>query len=358
MKKKNIRINRISIKNYKGLDELELDFDPPKMPNDPDIMVMGSKNGIGKTSVIECCALLLLSLSPNLRREDSFSRMERYYPIDIPDLLIRAGIEFAEISGDIDYGGEILKKIGIRIYRNGRIEKLHSKETKEPKEFLFNRDIFELVKSVCGFTPNPAIESMFLLFHSYRKVQEGNLELGMMIDPEKKTRYIRNIDSPMSAFKLRILRSIMAKADLFERVDEEDSVKVIKKLDELIEIYVGGKIGKLLPSIDNTVDFRININTKNQDESSTFSFDGLSSGQKEIISTLFLIWYHTKDNPSVVFIDEPELHLNMQWHSGFISALTRMAPKNQYIIATHSEYIMDSVEKYQRILIINGDIKP
>jgi AAA15 family ATPase/GTPase len=347
--KKKVRINRISIQNYKGIDEFELDFIQPKMSHDPDLMVMGSKNGIGKTSVIECCALLLLSMLPNFGSE-SFKRMERYYPINIPDLLIRAGADFAKISGDVIYDNDVLDEVGICFHRNGTVDKLR-KETKARITSL-NRDIFELVKSVCGFAPNPVIEDLFLLFHSYRKVQEGNLELGMMIDPDKR-RNAREVyfryDSPMSAFKLRILRSLVAKADLFEQVGEEESEKVIEELDKLVETYTGGKIGKLRPSVDSTVDIR--INSINQDETKTFSFDSLSSGQKEIISTLFLIWYHTKENSSVVFIDEPELHLNSQWHSGFINALTRLAPQNQYIMATHSEHIMNSVEKHQQVFI-------
>lgn len=355
MKKKKIRINRILIRNYKGIDELELDFTAPKMTHDPDLMVIGSENGIGKTSVIECCALLLLSLSPNFRN-DAFIGMERYSSIDIFDLLIRAGADNIEIFGDIVYDIETLKDVGIRIHRDRTVEKFYSKEK---KEHTFKGGIFELVRSVCGFTPNPVMVDLFLLFHSYRKVQEGNLELGMMIDHEKRNTiwdglsniFFRN-DSIMSAFKLIILRSIMSDANLFDKVDENESDCVIEKLNELVKIYAGGKIGKLRPSVDNTIDFRINpINN----ESQTFSFDGLSSGQKEIISTLFLIWYNTKENPSVVFIDEPELHLNSQWHSGFVNALTRIAPQNQYILATHSEYIMDSVEKYQRIFISSGD---
>ena len=349
MKNKRIRINRILIRNYKGIDELELDFTAPKMPSDPDLMVMGSENGIGKTSVIECCALLLLSLSPNFGN-DTLIGMERYSSIDIYDLLIRAGADNIEIFGDIVYDSETLKDVGIRIHRSGTVEKFLRME----QEHTQNRYAFELVKSICGFNSNPVMEDLFLLFHSYRKVQEGNLELGMMIDHVKR-RLIRgrnSYDSPMNVFKLRILRSIMSNANLFDKVDENESDYVIEKLNDLVKIYAGGEIGKLRPSVDNTIDFRINpINN----ESQTFSFDGLSSGQKEIISTLFLIWYHTKDNPSVVFIDEPELHLNSQCHSGFVNALTRIAPQNQYILATHSEYIMDSVEKYQRIFISSGD---
>lgn len=35
-----IKIRRITIRNYKGIDELEMDFPTPRMPDDPDILVM------------------------------------------------------------------------------------------------------------------------------------------------------------------------------------------------------------------------------------------------------------------------------------------------------------------------------
>jgi len=142
----------------------------------------------------------------------------------------------------------------------------------------------------------------------------------------------------------------MVKANLFEFVEDQEPDETIEKLNELVQFYVGGTINKLRPSPDNTVDFR--VKPINGDD--TFTFDGLSSGQKEIISTLFLIWYHTKNNPSVVCIDEPELHLNSQWHRSFVKKLVSLAPQNQYIMATHSEDIMDSVNADRRVLLLNN----
>lgn len=55
-----VKISNISIRNYKGIDALDMDFPIPRMRDEPDI-VMGSRNGLGKTSLIECCSLLLLA---------------------------------------------------------------------------------------------------------------------------------------------------------------------------------------------------------------------------------------------------------------------------------------------------------
>ena len=131
-------------------------------------------------------------------------------------------------------------------------------------------------------------------------------------------------------------------------MEDQEPDHTIEQLNALMARYARGTIGKLRPSPDNTFDFRVQPLRGGE----SFTFDGLSSGQKEIISTLFLVWDHTKNNPSVVFIDEPELHLNAQWHRTFVNHLVDLAPKNQYIIATHSEEIMDSVAEDRRILLV------
>jgi hypothetical protein len=346
-----IKLRTISIKNYKGIDSFSMDFPTPTLFEDPDILVMGSENGLGKTSIIECCALLLMCLSV---RENRFKLRDKYLSIDVPDLLIRAGTNAAEITGDIVIDDRTVQ-IEMRIDRSGVVKISSDSPHLELFDDVFigaDSDVDELIKAICGFSPNPVIENSFLLFHSYRKVQEGNPELGMMVRDSRTIRRIppyRRMEMPLSEFKLLILRSLMNKADLFEFAEKKEPEETIDKLNELVKFYAGGTISKLRPSAENTVDFRITP----VDGGESVTFDGLSSGQKEIISTLFLIWYHTKNNPSVVFIDEPELHLNAQWHRSFVKKLIKLAPKNQYVVATHSEDIMDSVAEDRRILLLN-----
>ena len=349
-----IKIRRIAIRNYKGLDELALDFPPPRMSDDPDILVMGSENGLGKTSVIECCSLLLLAFPLG---EEYFKRLFEFYgrqlELNVPDLLIKAGSDRAEITGDIVLGDES-GTVKIQIDRDGAVSMSGGslrEKIRENERFDSEHETDHFIKAICGFTPNPVVENTFLLFHSYRKVQEGNPELGMMVERDRSPRWRRRgYEFPMSVFKLRILRSLMRRADLFEFVEKEDPDETLEKLNDLMKFYAGGEIRKLRPSSDNTVEVRVNPRTGKD----SFAFDGLSSGQKEIISTLFLIWDHTKNNPSVVFIDEPELHLNAQWHRSFVKKLVSLSPQNQYIMATHSEDVMDSVNEDRRVLLLNN----
>jgi len=143
----------------------------------------------------------------------------------------------------------------------------------------------------------------------------------------------------------------MGQADLFTKDNHKNIINnnnTINILNELLRTYANVQIGKLRPLINNTIDVLVE---SLDDNKQIFSIDGLSSGQKEIISTLFTIWDTTKKEPCVVLIDEPELHLNAQWHSSFVKKITEIAPKNQYILATHAEAVMASVRDENQLIL-------
>jgi len=323
------------------------------MSGDPDVVVMGSRNGLGKTSVLECCALLLIGLSGQKHRFEL--GRPGYPPVDMPEMIIRAGASAARVEGELVVG-DMPIVLDIAIDKSGWVNIGNGPEQISEVQQLIGRDETDIVEhfvsTVGGMSPNPLLSECFLYFHSYRKVQEGNPELGMMVGRENIRRRVRHspgYEAPMSTFKLRILHSLMSRANLFEEWEDEQSEDVLTKLNKFVERYAGGTIQKLRPSADNTVDFRIHP----ADGGPSFTFDGLSSGQKEIIATLFLIWYQTRNRPGVVLIDEPELHLNPEWHRDFVRQISKTAPGNQYIIATHSEDVFDSVDEDRRFLLIN-----
>jgi predicted ATP-binding protein involved in virulence len=360
-KKSGIRLSRLTIKNYKKLNSLEIDFPRPVMKGDADILVFGSKNGGGKTSVLECCSLLMLAGIVGERFE---LFRENDSLLDVANLLVKAGQEQASIEGKFEQDS---KECTVSLTINHRTG--FSKPNIKGEKSLFKpfgntkRYFDELdypLNSILAFSGEPLIMPPLLHFNSYRKVQESNPELGMMADDYPRHRVmrvstrsgIRNITNPVSSFKLEILRSLMGRAALFEGINKKESQSVLSQLNNLIQRYCGGQIEHLRPLPDNKVDIRIKPSTGGE----SFSFDGLSSGQKEMIATLFLIWRNTQEQPCIVLIDEPELHLNAEWHGDFVRQLYKLAPQNQYILATHSEEMFRSVdEEYRAVLVPDND---
>lgn len=357
-----LRLCSLSISNYKKLSSLEIEFPLPRMEQDLDIFVMGSKNGGGKTSVLECCALLFLAGAVGKMRLERFRDSE---PIgDIASLLVKAGNDHATISGVFQKGKEEAT-VSIKISRNGfGVTSVNGSESllkllKEDRRELIEGRLEFALSSVLAFSGEPLVMPPLLHFNSYRKVQESNPELGMMAEDypiHRVARFVgrtgmRTFTSPISSFKLEILRSLMGQASLFEGFDKNISQEILDQLNGLIQRYCGGKVENLRALPDNKIDIR--IQPDNGDKS--FSFDGLSSGQKEMIATLFLIWRNSREHPCIVLIDEPELHLNAEWHGDFVEQLRKLAPKNQYILATHSEEMFRSVDESRRALLTVGN---
>jgi predicted ATPase len=351
-----LKLRSLEIVNYKKLDSLKIEFPPPKMAGDLDIMVLGSKNGGGKTSVLECSSLLFFSSQFSERHIERFIDPESF--IDLGGLLIKSGEKTATISGVFSKGGDTCA-VKVVIRTNGGIEPSSSGSTKilqqQSNRLLSPDSLGQSLASLLSFSGEPLIIPPLLHFNSYRKVQEGNPELGMMAEdyPLRRGRFIRRgvapVYSAVSAFKIEVLRSMMGKASLFEGFEEEESKAILQQLNDLLKRYAGGGIEKLRPLPDNKIDFRVSAGDH---LGNSFTFDGLSSGQKEIISTLFLIWRHSQTLPTIVLIDEPELHLNAEWHSDFIQQIQKLAPHNQYIVATHSEQIFRSVDENRRAVLL------
>lgn len=353
---KAIRLSRLEITDFKALDRLVLDLHAPQMTGDPDVFVLGSRNGLGKTSLLEACALLVVTAGMHKEMRKEFLRMPRdprrraERHVDLPDLFVRSGEEKASIKAVFERNGEE-HPAQLTVSRTGHLQfkpeegiRLSKREYMPPPWEGEN-----VLDSLASFSSEPLVSPPLLYFHSNRKVPEGSLELGAWVEKGSYSRFRRPGETAMSAFKVEILSLMMRKADLFEAVGngKEESGQALAALNSFVERYAHGHIEKLRPTADNTADFRIEPTKGGQ----SYSFDGLSSGQKEVISTLFLVWRYTREAPAIILIDEPELHLNPEWQRDFVKQLHQITPESQFIIATHSQDIFGSVPEDRRILL-------
>ena len=70
--------------------------------------------------------------------------------------------------------------------------------------------------------------------------------------------------------------------------------------------------------------------------SNTISSDKLSAGEKQMLSFLC---YNAFSDKTIIFIDEPELSLNVDWQRLLLPTLLKQGASNQFFIATHSPFI-------------------
>lgn len=346
-----LRLSKLQVENYKSLDKVELNLPAPSTTEQLDAFVLGSKNGVGKSSLLECCALSMMAATfPNLLKRDRRTR-----DVDDPyDILIRSGAAEATICASVSVD-DVSHKVELEVSRMGFVPRtkpiFHDSE-----DYAWLRhgllDDGALFESLLGMNSEPLVAPPVLLFHSYRKVLEGSSALGAMVDPAYARRHYPprryGGPGPLSTFKVLLVQALMARSGLFEGMQAKgDSEAILAKLNGLITDFAGGVVDKVRPGPDGTLELRV----APVSGGSSFSFDGLSSGQKEIIATLFLIWFTTNERPGIVLVDEPELHLNAEWQRIFVHKLAELAPKNQYILATHSEEIFGSVTEDRRLML-------
>lgn len=217
-----ISIRNLKISNFKGLEKFEIEFPRPTLPGDPDVFVLGSKNGLGKTSILECCAMLFLAATA--RNKDRVFRRFIDAPFDPYDLLIRAGATTAKISGHFELDGKgadvhlTLRRPSPELAVSGDIDVFRKSEASQRDLWDNATETFSLM--LAGLSSDPLVLPGLLYFHSFRKVQEGNPEFGMMVSEQRRFRRprARPYEMPTSRFKIEILRSMMGQATSSRRL--------------------------------------------------------------------------------------------------------------------------------------------
>ena len=285
-----------------------------------------------KLLVLECCAMLLMApfyneksvlfdeSYPSMRRVD---RIAPYLPtlfhFDTDKIKINGVIKFDKVSEN--FGLSISKKKNFPQFKfdqasDSKLIKFIESAFKNRirrERFRTDSSFYEKLESVLGLSFNSSSQEIFLHFNSYRKITETNPDFSSLV---KGRDYRERTLNPISSFKSDILRMKMAQANVFDHESFKFDGRRLPILESLLRDFAHMSLEKPSPTDNDEILIRVKpLNTTESDQS--ISFDGLSSGQKEIIATLYQIYTDTIDNPKVVLIDEPELHLNAEWHRVF-----------------------------------------
>ncbi|UUR08248.1 AAA family ATPase [Sphingomonas glaciei] len=89
------------------------------------------------------------------------------------------------------------------------------------------------------------------------------------------------------------------------------------------------------------------------DTADAIASDKLSAGEKQMLS---FICYNALYSNSIIFIDEPELSLHVDWQRTLFPTLVGQNKDNQFIIATHSPFIYSKYPEKELLLAsMRGD---
>lgn len=335
-----IFIKEIKINKVRHLENLTIALSE----TDRKHLILTGKNGSGKTSVLEAIAIYLKSIQDRnifliQVREDELN----IYQQKIDDYEKRIASAFYEIER-IDLENSLDEYIN-----------RSKNELEQIKSFLNNYCDVNI-----SFNEYQTIISEFLdgtlilCFFQARRTPYFNYS-NILEAVKFKQRYginekanIQDNDPTSSAF-IKYLIDLKRTRSFSEKAKDDHTVNKIddwfkRFVESLKEIFEDNEL-ELQYDEQN---FKFNIKQKNRN---LFEFNTLSDGFSsimEIVSELILRMENKTvkiyDLQGIVLIDEIEAHLHISLQKNILPFLTKIFPKIQFIVTTHSPFILNSLD--------------
>lgn len=315
-----MKIEKVHIKNIKGIKDLELSF--KKNNKILDIIVLAGVNGSGKTTILESI-------------KDFFNNKNVNY--DEPEKSnINLGIFFE------DFEKKKIKEAEKSSNNNKRPLWDFFSALQNYEIYIKRSDKHYHIHIAKKFDVPPKIIYV-PAENKFEEIQTYSTTLS------KEYKFINTINSNI----IRDIPSYIATRRNYLATIEEDLTmkeitnKVVKEINRIfsvleLDVKLKGfsKDEKTMPIFENSAGEEFDIND-------------LSSGEKQLfLRTLSIKMLEPKN--SIILIDEPELSLHPKWQQRIIEVYKKIGENNQIIIATHSPHILGSVTS-ENIFILYRD---
>ena len=303
------RIHAINIRDFRGIDALDLDFtDGTGAPLD--VVVLAGANGSGKTSVLEAIFLANDSL-------------EEHPPTG-------ACVRFGRTTSYIEVRGRSSLNT-LEIEANGESSAMNDGKA-SLEYFSVRRSLYPLAD------PSPRVRE------ESQRVEE--LEKRLISAYYRSLRGRGGKQSPIFTRIQTLWKRFDARGRRLEVLPRDNN----PGSGDLVLLCDGG------PIPDDITSFAMarNLASTRPDIPTLVPLDALSSGQMALFAFAGPLVF--RDEPAdIVLIDEPEQHMHVQWQRLLLPALRELCPDTQFIVATHSEEILDSVLSYERFILVDND---
>jgi predicted ATP-binding protein involved in virulence len=362
-----MKIKHIQIKDFRGIDELFLDF------GSDNINVIIGINGVGKSSVIDCICLLLLEYVEKLRevfRERKLQQSsENNYTISSGKGSVSiGGVNNGTIivTGDnnvIQYSQKQRNEIDdIKNGSNSSVFKILVDHHK--KDFAWSKSI-DRVEDISSFADdedglvaliNEIVPSyspdfsipLVLCYLVNRAVLDISLDLSDTSNFTQLKAFDDSLTGAQTGFDefFRWFRSL-------EDLENEERRDLPDYRDHRLEA-VRKALPKFMPEFTNLRIRRSPLRMTVFKQDKELIINQLSDGEKCLLAMVSdLARRLAIANPGladplqgegIVLIDEIELHFHPQWQRGILPTLASTFPNCQFIVSTHSPQIISDVQ--------------
>jgi len=334
-------IKRISLKNYKAFENLEIELRPG-------VNLIVGDNGAGKTSMLDGIAVALGGLFVNVQGVSAKNIVKEDVHLQIHSM--------GDASTTITYCEPVALgcslRVGCESFEWTRIrEALTSNHTK-----IDDKSISVWMKDI---TNNPYTDLPLISYQSAARVWKSKRadfgsEAKKKLD-DRRCGYIGCLDQFMD---VKVIQQWYMKQEQMAFVKEKKIreyenfknivstfMKEINELEEMPKVYYSRQFGELVYS-DNYEEIAVSK---------------LSAGYQSLLWMVMDLAYRTCIlNPElndraeirgVVLIDEVDMHLHPKWQWNIIKALSSTFPNVQFVVTTHSPIVISSAKDANVILI-------
>ncbi|MEH2013754.1 AAA family ATPase [Nostoc sp.] len=322
-----MKVKRLKMQSFRGIGDLTLDL--PEI--EPTVFI--GINGVGKSSIIDCLAILLSRFTSSIQHSTPSGRL--FSEEDITNGQKETHNEII-VSFNSDEATWSLTKA-----RRGR-----SKDTSSHLSAITK--VAENIKKDLHTFDQLNIP-VLVYYSTNRAVLDIPLKIRTKHSFEQIDVYENALTGVGSEFRI-FFEWFKKQEDLENELRLEDNSGYRDKQLESVR----QAISSLIPSFSNLRVRRSPLRMTVQKQDEELIINQLSDGEKCLLAMVGdLARRLAIANPSlpdplqgigVVLIDEIELHLHPKWQREIIPALTRTFPNCQFIVTTHSPQVISQVK--------------
>ncbi|MCF8359587.1 MAG: AAA family ATPase [Prolixibacteraceae bacterium] len=306
-------LTHIHIKKIFHLENIDIPIDEKEMKH----LIITGKNGSGKTSLLNAIASFFNNLIFDIKYPSNYSKSRKKFENSLYNLI-----------------------------SSNNEEKIEKEEFKQFKNNEFSAKLIPSFSGIKNLTRKILDDDFILTYYpTFRKPRFKESKT-----PQKPELNIpEKIEESLSTQFLNFLVDLKIQEALARNENETDDAKKIN------EWFISFE--NLLREIFDYKNLKLEFNYKdysftiNQDRR-RFGFNQLADGYSaiiDIVSDLILKMQHPNslvrayEREGIVLIDEIETHLHIELQRLILPFLTRVFPKIQFIVTTHSPFVINSI---------------
>ncbi|MEG4166691.1 MULTISPECIES: AAA family ATPase [unclassified Microcoleus] len=324
-----MKVKRLKMNSFRGISDLTLEFDK----DEPTVFI--GINGVGKSSILECLAILLSWLTKRIQTPNSSGRF--FHEDDI-----KKGCKetHSEITISINDWPEV-------VWSLTKVSKGRSKDTSSNLGDL--KRVVDRLHSELDANSYAALPLAV-----YYPTNRAVLDIPLKIRTKHSFEQITAYDEVLTGGQIDFRR-------FFEWFREREDLENELRLNNTNE-YRDRELEAVRYAIENLLDGFSNLRVRRSPLRMTADKQGdelivnqLSDGEKcllalagDLARRLAIANPNPDCNPlegsGVVLIDEIELHLHPKWQRAIIPNLKKTFPNCQFIITTHSPQVISDLK--------------